>query len=114
MYNPEHTFFPVMLEPIERPNPQRMDENDEQSLELAMMYRPELASMRESIRSLLLQVKYAENQTLPQFNIGAQFGVTSTAGAIICNPLFAGSSLGVASNCIVPAPVSTAGHRATL
>ena len=82
MFNPEHTFLPVMLEPIERPNPQQMPENDEQSLELAMMYRPELAAMRESIRSFLLQVKYAENQTLPQFNVGAQFGITSTAGAI--------------------------------
>ncbi|MGO9060969.1 MAG: TolC family protein [Candidatus Binataceae bacterium] len=109
MFNPEHTFLPVMLEPVERPNPQQMPENDEQSLELAMMYRPELAAMRESIRSFLLQVKYAENQTLPQFNIGAQFGVTSTAGAILCNPLFAGSSLGVVSNCMVPAPVSTPG-----
>jgi len=109
MYNPEHTFLPVMLEPVERPNPQQMLENDEQSLELAMMYRPELAAMRESIRSFLLQVKYAENQTLPQFNIGAQFGLTSTAGAVICNPLFAGASLGVASNCAVPSPVSTPG-----
>ena len=51
MYNPDHTFLPVKLEPIERPNPQRMDEYDEQSLEQAMMYRPELASMRELIRS---------------------------------------------------------------
>ena len=86
MFNPEHTFLPVMLEPIERPNPQQMPENDEQSLELAMMYRPELAAMRESIRSFLLQVKYAENQTLPQFNVGAQFGITSTAGAIALSP----------------------------
>ena len=102
MFNPEHTFLPVMLEPIERPNPQQMPENDEQSLELAMMYRPELAAMRESIRSFLLQVKYAENQTLPQFNVGAQFGVTSTAGAIICNPSFGTPPPGVINNCTVP------------
>ena len=67
-----------------------------------MMYRPELAAMRESIRSFLLQVKYAENQTLPQFNIGAQFGVTSTAGAIICNPSFGTPPPGVINNCTVP------------
>jgi outer membrane protein TolC len=107
MYNPEHTFLPVMLEPIERANPQRMPENDEESLELAMMYRPELAAMRETIRSLLLQVKFAENQTLPQFNIGAQFGLTSTAGAINCNPFFGASTVGLASNCNVPIPGST-------
>ena len=28
MFNPEHTFLPVMLEPIQRPNPQQMPEND--------------------------------------------------------------------------------------
>ena len=104
MYNPDHTFLPARLEPIERPNPERLDVYDEISLEQAMMYRPELASMRELIRSDLLQVKYAENQTLPQVNLGAQFGLTGTAGAIACNPFFGASSLGIASNCTIPVP----------
>ncbi len=107
MYNPEHTFLPVKLEPAERPNPEQMGINDEEALERAMMYRPELASMRESIRSLLLQVKYAENQTLPQLNVGAQFGLTSTAGAVNCNPLFAGSAFSITSNCNIPLAVGT-------
>ncbi len=107
MYNPEHTFLPAMLEPVERPHPEEMPINDELSLEHAMMYRPELASMRELIRSLLLQVKYAENQVLPQFNIGAQFGLTSTAGAVICNPTF--GLTGVPLNCIVPSSPPTRG-----
>lgn len=102
MYNPEHTFLPVMLEPVERPNPQRMEENDEQSLELAMMYRPELASLREAIRSLLLQVKYAENQTLPQLNIGAQFGLASTAGAVTCSALFGATNPSGGTPCTIP------------
>jgi outer membrane protein len=102
MYNPEHTFLPVMLEPIERPNPTQIDVNDEASLELAMMYRPELASLREVIRSELLQVKYAENQTLPQFNIGAQFGITSASGAVTCNPALSTIGVAVAPNCLVP------------
>ncbi len=109
MYNPDHTFLPAKLEPVERPNPEQLGIEDEQALEHAMMYRPELASMRELIRSMLLQVKYAENQTLPQLSLGTQFGLTSTSGAIICNPLFAGASLGVASNCTVPSPIATPG-----
>ena len=113
MFNPEHTFLPVMLEPIERPNPQQMPENDEQSLELAMMYRPELAAMRESIRSFLLQVKYAENQTLPQFNVGAQFGVTSTAGAIACTPLLVRYPESDVLHCTRPT-LAHAGYRAAL
>jgi outer membrane protein TolC len=107
MYNPERTFLPVMLEPIERPNPTQMDENDEQSLERAMMYRPELASMREAIRSFLLQVKFAENQTLPQFNLGTQVGITSTSGAIICNPGLGSTFSTVPNNCRVPNSVGT-------
>jgi outer membrane protein TolC len=107
MYNPERTFLPVMLEPLERPNPQQIGINDEEALERAMMYRPELASMRETIRGLLLQVKYAENQTLPQVNIGTQIGLTGTAGAVNCNPFFGASSLGVVSNCQIPNPVGT-------
>ncbi len=102
MYNPDHTFLPARLEPVERPNPEQLGINDEQALEFSMMYRPELASMRETIRSLLLQVKYAENQTLPQVNIGAQFGLAATSGATFCQPTFAAASLGVATNCTIP------------
>ncbi len=107
MYNPEHTFLPAKLEPVERPNPEQLGINDEEALEHAMMYRPELASMRELIRSMLLQVKYAENQTLPQLNLGTQFGLTATAGAVNCNPLFAGSGISILSNCSIPIPGST-------
>ena len=40
--------------------------------------------MREAIRDALLQVKFSENQVLPQLNLGAQFGLTSTAGTTPC------------------------------
>jgi len=40
--------------------------------------------MREAIRDSLLQVKFSENQVLPQLNLGAQFGLTSTAGTTPC------------------------------
>ena len=70
--------------------------NEEQSLELAMEYRPELAAMRESIRAMLLQVRYAENQTLPQVNFGGQFGLTANAGTTECLNV---SSFGLPSNC---------------
>src|SRR5262249_54961633 len=43
-----------------------------------------LGGLREAIRTALLQVKFAENQTLPQLNLGAQFGVTSVAGSSHC------------------------------
>lgn len=92
MYNPSHSFLPATLEVSDRPHPNELPTNEEKSLELAMMHRPELGAMRQAIKSLLLQVKYAENQTLPQFDIGAQIGLTSTAGSTQCTSAFGGSS----------------------
>jgi outer membrane protein TolC len=102
MLNPEGVFIPESLEPVTRPDPKEpISESEERALETAVQYRPSLAGMRESIRSTLLQVKYAENQVLPQLNLGAQIGDTATAGTASC------FSFGVATNpnCITSAGV---------
>lgn len=92
MLNPNGTFVPQQIEPSEKPTEtQKVMADEEKSLELAMEYRPELAAMREEIRSFLLQVKFAENQTLPQFNVGAQIGLTATAGNAKCTTNFTGA-----------------------
>jgi outer membrane protein len=85
MLNPGGTFIPAEIEPATRPNPtQQVAESEERALELAVQYRPSLAGMREAIRSALLQVKFNENQSLPQLNLGTQFGLSSTAGTTPC------------------------------
>ena len=85
MLNPYGTFIPEEIQPLTRPNPQeQIVVDEERALELAVEYRPSLGSMREAIRDALLQVKYSENQVLPQLNLGAQFGLTSTAGTTPC------------------------------
>src|SRR5579885_448065 len=85
MLNPQGTFIPEDIEPITRPNPQeQVAESEERALELAVQYRPSLAGLREAIRGALMQVKFSENQTLPQLNLGTQFGITSTAGTTPC------------------------------
>jgi outer membrane protein TolC len=89
MYNPEGTFLPAEIEPSDLPAPHEVVSVDENvALETAVEYRPTLASMREAIRAALLQVQFAENQTLPTLNIGAQIGVTNTAGHARCNAPF--------------------------
>ena len=101
MLNPSHVFLPEPIEPADKPSGAgdvRSDE--EQSLEYAMEYRPELASMRQLIRSLLLQVKFAENQTLPQLNFGGQIGLTASAGQTACSEIFVIST--VPPNCTIP------------
>ena len=101
MLNPSHLFLPGQIEPADKPSGAgdvRSDE--EQSLEYAMEYRPELASMRQLIRSLLLQVKFAENQTLPQLNFGGQIGLTASAGQTACSETFGIST--ITPNCTLP------------
>jgi len=99
MLNPSSTFMPQEIEPIDKPTPTvPADINEETALETAIEYRPSLEGMREAIRGALLQVKFAENQTLPQLNLGAQFGLNSTAGSTPCIRSFSGTLNG---NCEV-------------
>src|SRR5271156_413617 len=106
MLNPYGTFVPEEIQPLTRPNPQEQTVVDEErALELAVQYVPSLGSMREAIRDALLQVKFSENQVLPQLNLGAQFGLTSTAGTTPCQARSSFSSSTVPSNCSVTNPV---------
>ena len=99
MLNPYGTFLPEEIQPLTRPNPQeRVVVDEERALELAVQYVPSLGSMREAIRDALLQVKFSENQVLPQLNIGAQFGLTSTAGTTPCQKPF-GTPVKDSGNC---------------
>ncbi|MGA8059095.1 MAG: TolC family protein, partial [Candidatus Binataceae bacterium] len=85
MMNPSSTFVPQEIEPTDKPNPaHEMNPNEEVALETAIQYRPSLEAMREAIRGALMQVRFSENQTLPQLNLGAQFGLNSTSGTAHC------------------------------
>jgi outer membrane protein len=99
MLNPYGTYLPEEIQPLTRPNPQEQVVIDEErALELAVQYVPSLGSMREAIRDALLQVKFSENQVLPQLNLGAQFGITSSAGTTPCQkPL--GTPVADSGNC---------------
>ncbi len=102
MFNPEQSFMPAEIEPSQMPNPLTPIEIDEDhSLQLAAEYLPSLASLRESIRDSLLQVKFQENQVLPQLTLGMQIGLTSVAGTAICS-----SSLGrtITNGTCTPSP----------
>ncbi len=105
MLNPYGTFLPEEIQPLTRPNPQEQAVVDEErALELAVQYVPSLGSMREAIRDSLLQVKFSENQVLPQLNLGAQFGLTSTAGTTPCQARSAFRQARYPnSNCSIPA-----------
>lgn len=105
MLNPNGTFIPEDVEPAEQPDPQRqIHDTQEVALEKMIEYSPALGGLREAIRTALLQVKFAENQTLPQVNLGAQFGVTAEAGSARCIGVFSATA---ASNCIAAPATAT-------
>jgi outer membrane protein len=108
MLNPYGTFLPEEIQPLTRPNPQEQTVVDEErALELAVQYVPSLGSMREAIRDALLQVKFSENQVLPQLNLGAQFGLTSTAGTTPCQARSSFSTSTIPPNCSIPQAIGT-------
>jgi outer membrane protein len=73
------------IEPAQQPDTQpEQIEHDDVAFKVMLEDSPALAGLRESIRSALIQVKFAENQTLPQLNLGVQFGVTNEAGNSKC------------------------------
>jgi outer membrane protein len=103
MLNPRGTFIPEDIEPITRPNPKEQTVvNQDRALETAVQYRPSLEGMREAIRQALLQVKFAENQTLPQLTLGTQFGLTAVSGSTSCLHNFGGALTN--GNCTPPGP----------
>ncbi|HKN13633.1 MAG TPA: TolC family protein [Candidatus Binatus sp.] len=111
MLNPYGTFLPEEIQPLTRPNPQeQLVVDEERALELAVQYVPSLGSMREAIRDALLQVKFSENQVLPQLNLGAQFGLTSTSGTTPCQKPFGTPVIG-SGNCTPAGFPSDSGNK---
>jgi outer membrane protein len=99
MLNPAGTFLPENIEPAEVPNPHlRVNDSEENALEQMVEYSPSLGGLREAIRTALLQVKYQQNQVMPQLNIGGQFGVTSISGATRCTST-ANFGIAIPNNC---------------
>jgi len=109
-FNPGHAVLARVVEPSDAPNITReATETDDAAFKQMLDYSPALAGMRESIRSAVIQVKYAENQMLPQVNLGAQFGFTSEAGNSKCTATISVPSI---ANCFDPSgPPVPPGHN---
>jgi outer membrane protein len=94
MLNPEHAFLPAEVVPADKPVLQeKVNEDEEQALETAVLHRPSLGAMREAIRTALMQVKFQENQLLPQVNLTSQFSSNALAGDAQCGSAFGSANL---------------------
>ncbi len=97
---PGQSLFGEAIEPDQQPDTEsEIATNSETVLEQMFDYNPALAGLREAITTAMIQVKYAQNQTLPQLNIGAEFGLTSSAGATACT---SGAGIPTYANCFDP------------
>ncbi|MGH7906648.1 MAG: TolC family protein, partial [Candidatus Binataceae bacterium] len=103
MLNPRHAFLPQIIIPADQPNPQmRIDQDETRALEIAVLYQPTLGGLREAIRQSLMQVKFQQNQLLPQFNVQAQIGNNALAGNVLCSSTFGNSALANCFNAALP------------
>ncbi|MGD0673374.1 MAG: TolC family protein [Candidatus Binatus sp.] len=88
------------IEPLQQPDTKFGPlETDDDAFKAMLEDSPALAGLREAIRSALIQVKYAENQTLPSLNLGVQIGITSEAGNSKCT---ASGTIPAYANCYDP------------
>jgi outer membrane protein TolC len=95
---------PPPIEPLDRGGftlPEPVD-RQEDALETAMEFRPELEVIRQGLGAIGLKQQYAENQTLPQLDLQAQFGVSAAAGTTPC--LATSASLPGVKTCTLQGP----------
>ncbi|HEX4211563.1 MAG TPA: TolC family protein [Candidatus Binataceae bacterium] len=108
MLNPTGTFLPEEIQPAESPNPNvQIDENEENALEQMVEYSPALGGLREAIRTSLLQVRFSQNQVMPQLNIGGEFGASALSGSTRCSSVSTSLGVAVPPNCITAPPPAT-------
>jgi outer membrane protein TolC len=80
--NPESTFLPRTIEPIDPPSVEPAAVNRAATLENALTRRPELLASAMTVQNQLLQSRYAENQLLPRLDLRAGAGLTGIAGEL--------------------------------
>ncbi len=99
-FNHAGAMLAAEIEPLQQPDTKFGPlETDDDAFKAMLEDSPALAGLREAIRSALIQVKYAENQTLPSLNLGVQIGITSEAGNSKCT---ASGTIPAYANCYDP------------
>src|SRR5258706_1430155 len=78
--NPDQALLPRRVEPTDAPSVEEIYVDRQQSLEQAMLQRPEVQAAALNIRNKELQLRYAENQLLPRLDLKAASGLTGIAG----------------------------------
>ncbi|HMF48128.1 MAG TPA: TolC family protein, partial [Candidatus Saccharimonadales bacterium] len=78
--NPNQTFLPRAVEPLDAPSVEPVVYDRQKSLEEAMTRRPEIQAAVLNVRNREFQLRYSENQLLPRLDLRAGAGLTGIAG----------------------------------
>jgi len=76
----DNPFLPRAVEPVDRPNSEKVEVVVEESLQLAMEKRPEIQAARLSIEGSELNTAITKNQRLPRLDLFGSTGLNSLAG----------------------------------
>ena len=79
-FRPAGTFVPRTLEPVETAEPERVDADLDESLNAALVRRPEIEASAHGVRAQQLNEKIASNALLPQLNLVGGYGVNGLSG----------------------------------
>jgi outer membrane protein TolC len=79
-YRPLDTFVPRTLEPVEKPIPENLHVDLDQTLAVALAERPEIAASGQTVEAQQLNEKIAGNALLPQLDVVGSYGVSGLAG----------------------------------
>lgn len=79
-FNPTGAFIPRAIEPVDRPRVEPVSLDHAAVLARAVERRPELVRARLDIQTQKMQVRLAENDLLPRFDIQASWGLNGLSG----------------------------------
>lgn len=78
--NPEETFLPRKIEPVQSPSVTPVPIEPVRSRETALTWRPEVLAADLAVQNQAFQLRHAENQILPRLDLKAGAGITGLAG----------------------------------
>lgn len=79
-YRPASTFVPRTLEPVEYEPPSQVQPDVEETLNAALVHRPEILASSQGVEARQLQERIAQNRLLPRLDLVGSYGVNNLSG----------------------------------
>ncbi len=83
---PGSPLWHASIIPKDRPSFEAVEVDLEESIETALMKRPELEESAVSLRTLELTMRYQRNQRLPDLSVNGTYGISGVSGQVLPGP----------------------------